>query len=245
MSALPRLVSLSLIVLVAAACGLSEAREPPAGTANDPVEIEGEPLHSIRLTNSVVRVYEAQIPIASRTLFHRHRYGGAGIDMTATRLSVEKVGETLKEEFVTKPGELFPLELSAPFVHQVVNTGALVYRVVVAELFQAPTVSSESSTVAGTPNYKLELETDRVRVYRLTLRPGEVTQTHTLRGQTLVVSVSGGQLSVNSVGRPDRLMSYAPAALEWNSDDSTITLANVGVSTYESVYFEWKSASQK
>jgi hypothetical protein len=244
MSALVRLVSLFFVILVSAAYGLSEAREP-AGSAEDPVEIEGEPFHSIRLINSIVRVYEAQIPVASQTLFHRHRYGGAGIDMTATRLSVEKVGETLKEEFVSKPGELFPLDLSSPFVHKVVNTGALVYRVVVVELLRAPAFSSGSSTVAAPPNYKLELETDRVRAYRLTLRPGEVTQTHTLRAQTLVVSVSGGQLSVNSVGRPDRLVSYAPAALEWNSADSTMTLTNVGVSTYESIYFEWKSASQK
>lgn len=244
MCALPRLTSLAVVVLMSIACGLSEARESTSGSADNPVEIDGEPLHSIRLVNSVIRVYEAQIPVGSRTLFHAHRHGGAGIDMTATRLSIEKVGETSNEEISTKAGDIFPLNLSMPFVHRVVNLGTEAYRVVVAELLQAPDVSARASTVAGTRNYKLELETDRVLAYRLTLHPGEATTTHTLRAQTLIVSVSGGQLSVSAPGQANRLVSLAPGALEWNSDPFTITIRNLGVSDYESVYFEWKPATR-
>ena len=77
-------------------------------------------------------------------------------------------------------------------MHQVANVGATVYRVVVAELVHAPDFGEGASNLAATPNYKLELETDRVLAYRLTLRPGEATANHTLRAQTLIVFVSGG-----------------------------------------------------
>ena len=67
MCELPRLISLAVVVLMSIACGLSKAREPTSGCADNPAEIDGEPLHSIRPVNSVIRVSEVEIPVGSRT----------------------------------------------------------------------------------------------------------------------------------------------------------------------------------
>ena len=215
------------------------AGDPAAGTADRPVEIEAEPLHSIQLVNSVVRVYEALIPPATQTLFHTHRYSGVGIDMTATRLYIEKVGADPYYE-TTKSGDIFPVNAPTPYVHRVSTVGDVAYRAIVAELLQPPGPDPIASTVADTPAYKLELENERARVFRLVLRPGETVAPHTLAASSLSVAISGGQISVASPRKAARFASIAPGALEWHSEAVIIGIKNIGASTYESVYFEWK-----
>jgi quercetin dioxygenase-like cupin family protein len=224
------------------ACHGVLAAEGATGTADRPVEIEAEPMHSIRLVNPVVRVYDAVIPPESQTLFHTHRYSGVGIEMTATRLYIEKVGANPNYE-TTKAGDIFPVDSATPYIHRVATVGDAAYRAVVAELIQPPGQVSAVSTVAGTPPYTLELENERVRVYRLVLQPGEAVPLHTLAPFSLTVTVSGGQVSVASPGAAARFASLAPGALEWNEKAVVVGYKNIGSSTYNSVYFEWKSAT--
>jgi hypothetical protein len=242
MSTLARMTRIAAAAAILLACQTIEARDPLSGTADQPVEIEAEPFHSIQLVNSVVRVYEALIPPGTKTLFHTHRNSGVGIDMTATRLYIEKVGANPNYE-TTKAGDLFPVNATPPYVHQVVNVDEVAYRAIVAELIQPPRTSPIASTVADTSTYKLELENERVRVFRLVLRPGETVPLHTLSASSLSVTVSGGQISITPPGAAARFASVAPGALEWHSDPVTVTIKNIGASTYESVYFEWKSVT--
>ena len=224
------------------ACHGVRADELSAGTADQPVEIEAEPMHSVRLVNSVVRVYDALIPPASQTLFHTHRYSGVGIDITATRLYIEKVGARPNYE-TTKAGDIFPVNAATPYAHRVATVGDVAYRAIVAELIQPPRPSSVASTVADTSPYKLELENERVRVFRLVLQPGQSVPLHTLAASSLTVAVSGGQISVASRSAPARFASLAPGALEWNANAVVVGFKNIGTSTYDSVYFEWKSVA--
>jgi hypothetical protein len=234
-----RIAAVAVILL---ACQTAGARDATSGSADQPVEIEAEPLHSIKLVNPVVRVYEAVIPPEARTLFHTHRHSGVGIDMTTTRLYIDKIGATPNDE-PTKAGDVFPVNAATPYVHQVVNVGEVAYRVVVAELLRPPRVSPVASTVADIPTYKLELENEQVRVFRLVLQPGETTPLHVLSASSLNVAVSGGQISIAVSGAAPRFSSLAPGALEWHADPVSLSVRNIGVSTYESVYFEWKPAA--
>lgn len=200
-------------------------------------------MHSIRLVNSVVRVYDAVIPPGTQTLFHTHRHSGVGIGMTATRLQVEKAGAGPSVE-TTTAGEVFPVDAATPYVHRVATVGDAAYRAIVVELIQPPGHVAAVSTVAGTPRYKLELENQRVRVFRLVLQPGESVPLHTLAPSSLTVTVSGGQISVASPAAAARFASLAPGALEWNAEAAVVGYKNIGVSTYDSVYFEWKSVAR-
>jgi len=243
MSTLGRVTRIATAAAVLLACQATEARQPPTGSANEPVEIEAEALHSIQLVNSVVRVYEALIPPGAQTLFHTHRYSGVGIDMTTARLIIEKVGAE-PSSFTTKAGDIFPANAPEPYIHRVTNAGETAYRAIVAELLQAPRVSPVSATVADTSTYKLELENDHVRVFRLVLAPGEIAPRHTLSASSLTVTLSGGQISIASPGAAPRFVSVAPGVLEWHADPMTASVQNIGASTYESVYFEWKPATR-
>ena len=242
MFALARVGRIAAAAAISLACHAADAGNPSAGTADQPVEIEAEPLHSIQLLNSVVRVYEAVIPPGTETLFHTHRYSGVGIDMTATRLYIEKVGANPYYE-TTKAGDIFPVNAATPYVHRVATVGDVAYRAIVAELIQPLGRSSVASTVADTSAYKLELENEHVRAFRLVLRPGETVPPHTLAASALSVTVSGGQISVASPGAAARFASLAPGALEWHSDTVIVSIKNIGASTYELVYFEWKSVT--
>ena len=162
--------------------------------------------------------------------------------MTATRQYIEKVGAEPNFE-TTKAGDIFPVNATPPYVHRVGTVGDAAYRAVVAELVQPPRASSVASTVAGISAYKLELENERVRVFRLVLQPGESAPPHTLASSSLVVSLSGGQISVASPGAAARFASLAPGALEWNTDAVVVGYKNIGVSTYVSVYIEWKAVA--
>lgn len=221
------------------ACHGVMAAEPAAGTPDQPVEIDAEPMHAIRLVNPAVRVYDAVIPPGTQTLFHTHRYSGVGIGMTATRLQVERAGADPNVE-TTKAGQIFPVDAATPYVHRVATVGDAAYRAIVAELIQPPGHVAAASTVAETPRYKLELENERVRVFRLVLQPGESVPFHTLAPSSLIVTVSGGQISVASPAAAARFASMAPGALEWNAEAVVVGYRNIGVSTYDSVYFEWK-----
>ena len=242
MSTLACVTRIATAAAILLACPTTEARDPPTGTVDQPVEIEAEALHSIQLVNPVVRVYEAVIPPGAQTLFHTHRYSGVGIDMTATRLYIEKVGANPNYED-TKAGDVFPVNAATPFVHRVVNIDEVAYRAIVAELIRPPRTSPVASTVADTSTYKLELENERVRVFRLVLQPGETVPLHTLSASSLSVAVSGGQISIAAPGAAAHFTSVAPGALEWHSDPVTVTAKNIEASTYESVYFEWKSVT--
>ena len=134
-----------------------------------------------------------------------------------------------------------PVNAAPPYVHRVTTVGDVAYRAIVAELIQPPGASPVASTVADTSAYKLEFENEGVRVFRLILRPGDTVPPHTLAASSLSVTVSGGQISVASPGAAARFASLAPGALEWHSDAAIVSVNNIGASTYESVYFEWKS----
>ena len=126
----------------------SAAAELSSGTRDRPVEVEAEPFHSIRLVNSTIRVYEALIPAGEQTLFHTHRQNGAGVDLTAAQLHIEKVGAD-PVDLTTKPGDIFPVDLEAPFAHRVSNVGSVAYRVIVAELVQPPVDPGEENQHHG------------------------------------------------------------------------------------------------
>jgi hypothetical protein len=207
------------------------------GSAAAPVEIADEPMHHIRLLNSSVRVYEAIIPAGEATLFHTHRFNGVGIDMTAVRLEVEKVGAA-PEQFETVPGDIWPANAVEPFTHRVTNHGAIPFRSIVVERLNAPREGAEPAT----PLLEQEpaLDNDLFRAYRVTLKPGETTSDVALRPDTAMIAVSGGQVVWGSPGKAPTLKSMAPGELEWIPALIRTSIANTGVTDFVAVVIELK-----
>jgi hypothetical protein len=229
------LVLFSLLALMQG----SAFAQKPAGSLNDPVEVIDDPMHSLRMQNATIRVYEANIPGNSVTFFHRHSLSGIGIDMTPVRLSVEKAGAGTHEE-TTKSGDFFPVKAATPYVHRISNLDHAPYRVIVAERLSHSPLGTGVSSLTGTTEFKLEVETDLVRAYRLTLRPGESAGIHTVSANTLVVAISGGLISVEEAGKPLTLQSVPPGELKWIDQSESLTYSNLGVADFVAAFFEWK-----
>ncbi len=201
------------------------------------VEIDAEPMHSIRLTNAVVRVYDALIPGNAASLMHTHRYSGVGVDLTSAELRVEKISAE-PTTITTTAGDMFQVNVTSAYAHRVVNLGEFAYRVVMAERLRATGLGA--SQLEGVRGYKRELEADVALAYRLTLQPGEATGEHTLRGQSLLISISGGQLEIVSDAKTRALKAVAPGDLEWNPETRAISIRNAGVTEYSAAVLQWK-----
>lgn len=202
-------------------------------------EVINEPMHSELFRNATIRVYEVAIPGKSSTLFHRHTLNGVGIDMTPNRLAVEKIGSD-KSEFTTTSGDFFPVTVAEPYVHRVINLEATPYMALVAERLENKPLGRESSALQDVAGFKLELETDLVRAFRLVVRPGESTPKHTVGANTLIVALSGGLVSVSNDNRPSVLQAVAPGQLTWFSKSVTSEVFNSGAAEYSVAYLEWK-----
>ena len=78
----------------------------------------------------------------------------------------------------------------------------------------------------------LILENDRVRVTRLMLAPGERLSLHPPCG--MLVSVSGGRLSISSPGAEEQV-AFNPAGFKWRDQSKPLDIVNVGAEPFHAV----------
>lgn len=184
-------------------------------------------------------MYEAIIPAGEATLFHTHRLNGVGVDMTAVHLEIEKIGAAA-QEFDTIPGDVWPANAAEPYTHRVANRGTIPFRSIVVERLSSPKMGTELPVPLRDSHYKLELENDSFRAYRLTLKPGEATSDVPLKPDTAIVAVSGGQVVWRSADESISLKSMAPGDLQWISAPTRISMGNSGVTDFVAVAVEFK-----
>jgi hypothetical protein len=234
---LQRALGAAIAALIAHA--LAALADEVIGSRGAPVEIVGEPMHHIRLLNSSVRVYEAVIPAGEATLFHTHRVNGVGVDMTAVHLEIDKVGSA-PQEFDTVAGDIWPANAAEPYTHRVTNRGTIPFRSIVVERLNSPQVGTQPPSPLWDSHYKLELENDLFRAYRITLKPGEATGDVALRPDTAIVAISGGQLVWRGAVESTSLKSIAPGDLRWIPASTRISMGNAGVTDFVAVVVELK-----
>jgi len=230
---------LALAAVIAGLLAYVPATFAGDGSRAAPVEIVDEPMHHIRLLNSSVRVYEALIPAGEATLFHTHRLNGIGVDMTNVHLEIEKIGAA-PQEFDTIPGDIWPANAADPYTHRVVNRGTIPFRSIVVERLNSPKVRPELPAPLQGSHYKLELDNDSFRAYRITLKPGDATSDVQLKPDTAIVAVSGGQVVWRSADESISLKSMAPGDLQWVSTSTRISMENSGVTDFVAVVVEFK-----
>jgi quercetin dioxygenase-like cupin family protein len=227
--------SLSLILLLV--CGLI-----PIGTLSQsnspesPVEISGEPRHHPKFENEFVRVLDVTVPAGDATLWHVHRNDNVVVTLGGASLRLEKVGAPTVE-VLWKVGDVnFG---KATYVHRAINIGTTPFHNLTIELLKSPTVTANEASEA-TARQPI-LENERVRVYRLSLEPGQSTTVHTHLLPGLAVAVTAGEVEVTTKGmeKPDRLT--IPAGdVRWRAGVTTHSVKNIGKTRFEAVDVELK-----
>lgn len=224
----PRLAP--FLVLVAFTIALAAQSNSP----QSPVEISGEPRHHPKFENEFVRIWDVTVPAGDATLWHAHRNDNVVVVLSAANLRIETAGAA-PAEVEWKFGDVkFG---KATYVHRAMNIGPTSFHNLTIELLKPSGVSSEPSNGTSKP----VLENDRVRVYRVSLEPGQSTTMHTHVLPSLAVAITGGELEVTTQGkdRPDRFMLPAGDA-RWRAGGVTHSIKNVGKTRFEAADIELK-----
>ena len=209
-----------------------------SNSAQSPVEISAEPRHHPKFENEFVRIWDVTVPAGDATLWHAHRNDNVVVTLGGANLRLETVGAA-PAEVEWKFGDVrFG---KATYVHRAMNVGTTPFHNLTIELLKSPTGSQERAQPKEPITRAPVLENDRVRVYRLSLEPGQSTPMHTHLLAGLAVAITTSEIEVTTKGRatPDRLT--LPAGdIRWRDGAATHSIKNVGKTRFEAVDIELK-----
>lgn len=214
----------------------------PAGTLSQsnspqsPVEISGEPRHHPKFENEFVRVLDVTVPAGDATLWHVHRNDNVVVTLGGASLRLEKVGAPTAE-VQWKFGDVnFG---KATYIHRAINIGTTPFHNLTIELLKSPQGPPGVPTQMGQTSRQPVLENERVRVYRLSLAPGESTEVHTHQLSGLAVAITAGEVEITTQEKMDRV-TFAAGDLRWRDDVVTHSIKNVGKTRFQAVDIELK-----
>jgi beta-alanine degradation protein BauB len=212
---------------------LSQSNSPES-----PVEIKGEPRHHPKFENEFVRVLDVTVPAGDATLWHVHRNDNVVVTLGGASLRLEKVGASTVE-VLWKVGDVnFG---KATYTHRAINIGTTPFHNLTIELLKSPPLSGILANTKENIARPPILENERVRVYELSLAPGESTIMHTHFLPGLGISITPGTIQVTTKGKdkPERVK--VPAGdVRWRSGPVIHSIKNVGKTRFEAVDIELK-----
>jgi quercetin dioxygenase-like cupin family protein len=201
-----------------------------------PVEISGEPHHHPKFENEFVRVWDVAVPAGEATLWHAHREDNVVVALGDASLRIETAGAT-PSEGVWKFAEVrFG---KATYVHRAINIGTSLFQNVTVELLKSPAFRADLSNLPKEAGRDPILENDRVRVYRLSLAPGEVIAMHTHPLPGLVVTITAGEIEVTTEGQRTT-HKVNNADVSWRAGAVTHSIRNIGKTRFEALDIELK-----
>ncbi len=209
---------------------LSQSNPPQA-----PVEISGEPRHHPKFENEFVRIWDVTVPANDATLWHAHRNDNVVVVFGDVNLRIETVGRD-PVETQWKFGEV--KFAKATYVHRAMNVGTTSFHNLTIELLKAPGPIKDLPKEAGREPI---LENERVRVFRVTLEPGQSTPIHTHPVPGLAINLTAAELEATTKGKekPDRLK-LPIGESRWRAGAVTHSIKNVGKTRFEGVDIELK-----
>jgi len=207
-----------------------------SNSAQNPVEIKGEPRHHPKFENQFVRIWDVTVPGGDATLWHAHRNDNVVVTLAPAKLHIETLGrDPVDAEW--KYGEV--RFSKATYVHRAMNVGATPFHNLTIELLKPAPANSNSSALPKEADREPVLENERVRVYRYSLKPGESMATHTHPLPGLSVTITAAEIEVTANGKPVRHPVKADD-VSWRAAGVTHSVKNVGKTVFDGVDIEFK-----
>jgi len=223
------LVILLLLVTIPFAT-LSQSNSPQS-----PVEIKGEAHHHPKFENELVRIWDVTVPAGDATLWHVHRNDNVVITLAGANLRLENAsGPPVEAQW--KFGEV--RFAKATYTHRAINIGTTPFRNLTIELLKP--ANENPPVLAKQGDREPVLENDRMRVFRLSLQPGESTPVHTHPLPGLAVAITAGELETTAEGGKPQRVELAAAEVRWRPGAVTHSIKNVGKTPFEAVDIELK-----
>jgi quercetin dioxygenase-like cupin family protein len=222
------LITLSVLVIIPIAV-LSQSN-----SAQSPVEIKGEPRHHPKFENEFVKIWDVTVPGGDSTLWHAHRNDNVVVTLAPAKLHIETLGrDPVDAEW--KFGEV--RFSKATYIHRAMNVGTTAFHNFTIELLKP--ASTNPPTLASEAAREPVLENDRVRVYRLSLAPGEAIATHTHPFPGVVVTMTATEIEVTADGKSVR-HPVKENDVSWRAGGVTHSIKNVGQTRFEALDIELK-----
>jgi len=204
------------------------------------VPVEQEPRHRTVFQNKYVRIYDCLVPPGDITLFHTHSFDNVAVTVSGGKLRNEIPGEAPTERVPPTGNIAFAKGTNAPYTHRIANIGATPLRFVVPEVLASSPSPGTPAALDAVPGHKLVLENDRVKVYRVSIDPKQVTG---IRSRTLPwvrISISQSTISIHEPGKTPEILETKPGDYRWHEGGTTDSLENIGSTRYEAAEIEWK-----
>ena len=226
-----RLMLFIMAVVLLPLAGVSQSN-----SAQSPVEIKGETHHHPKFENEFVRIWDVTVPAGDATLWHIHRNDNVVITLAGANLRLENVsGSPVEAEW--KFGET--RFAKATYTHRAFNIGTTPFHNLTIELLKP--ANPNPPVLAKEGDREPVLENDRVRVFRVTLQPGESTPVHTHPLPGLSIAITAGELEAVTEGNAKPVRMMLPATdVRWRPGTITHSIKNVGKTTFEAVDIELK-----
>jgi len=204
------------------------------------VNVRDEPQHRHEYENNLIRIFDVILPPRHVTLYHAHFLDTVYAIVHGTTLS----GKVLAGDSpslpkpVTAPAGFvaFNSHSAEPLIHEVTNNGDVTARLIGVELkldekkFTKQPINAQS--------FKLKEVYPKVRVYQLSLAPGESTGDIEADFPGLLIALTESSISIDYAGKLKRTASLEPASWEWFEQPGTTNITNVGITTFNAIFYE-------
>jgi beta-alanine degradation protein BauB len=210
-------------------------------TAQAPVSIEREPRHQPEFQNKCVCLFYVRIPPGDATLFHTHENDNVGVRLTDAELSDDVPGGN-PEKVLVNHGAVGFGHYPTPLTRSVSNVGSTPFHNMLVEILPSEGLPSSAPSLADVAGHTLEIENERVRIFRLVLAPGQSTDEHSHALQGMGVVITEGKIAVDLPGTKSEIVMFKPGDYQWHEGGMRHSLRNVGSATFEAVDIELKQS---
>jgi quercetin dioxygenase-like cupin family protein len=206
-------------------------------TAAGAVPVHREPRHHLVYENELARVMEVRVAPGDTTGWHRHTDRMLGVVIAGARTWDEWAGHQPEPVPALTVGAVFDNGKWIPYTHRVGNVDTVAFYYIVGEVRRRSGIASP--TLRAVAHLALERDSGGVRVYRITLAPGEATTAHRHSPPGLTIQIGAGSVRAEG-GKPQRLSSaQGSGAWSWHAAGHTHVLRNVGSVPVQLIEIDW------
>lgn len=226
-----------LLLLLLPSVSLHQAAKPEVEP--QPVPVYEEPHHHVVFHNQYARLLDVHIPAHQATQFHIHPNPLTGVTIHDQPGWEQLLGKDKKDKEAPEPaGAPFDnWDRKRPYTHRVSNDGNDEIHYVATEWLAPSVIHSER--VPDTTTRKLVKEGEYLRVYRITLNPGESSEPHSHASPGFTIQALDGQVEDTGT-HPGATGGNGAGAWSWRNPGHQHTLSNRGSKPVEIVEIDWR-----
>jgi hypothetical protein len=204
------------------------------------VDAKDEPHHRPKFVNEVVRVLNVEVLPGERTLYHTHSLDYPYLMLSTSLLKNDIPGKPQTDLNITAGLVGYYRASQGAYTHRFTNVDSKPFRAIGIELLSNAPLGSGGAPLDESSAVKKVLDNERVRGYRLTLKPGESIGPVTLPGRSVRVAQTASVIEQSVNGSEVSKISMEIAQFEWRETAASYVLKNVGDAIVELVEFEFK-----